>query len=97
MFSEDIEMERKVAKCKSTLLKELKDAYAQMQKDGDWDSFGKRVKGIYISYSTSNNEVFHRAMRDVLAGATWDAELFDVINNDYSKLNDNTSYHYRRT
>ena len=80
---DDIKMEREVAKCKATLLKELKAAYAQLQKDGNWEDFGQRVRGIYISYSTCDNEVFHRAMRDVLAGATRETLPDDLIAGNY--------------
>ena len=48
-----------------------------------WEDFGQRVRGIYISYSTCDNEVFHRAMRDVLAGATREALPDDLIAGNY--------------
>ena len=57
MFSEDYQKEQQVAKCKATLIKELKSVYSKLQKDGDWEAFGKRIKGIYISYSTCDNEI----------------------------------------
>ena len=46
MFVEDIKMEREVAKCKAKLVKELDSTYKQLEKDGDWEAFGKRIKGI---------------------------------------------------
>ena len=83
MFSKDFEMERKVAKCKATLVRELNAAYKQQQKDGDWEAFGERIKGIYISYSTCDNEIYHRAMRDVLAGSTKDSLNPEIISGNY--------------
>lgn len=82
-FFDDMKKEKKIARCKATLIKELKAAYAQLQKDGDWYAFGERIKGIYISYSTCDDVVHHKAMRDVLAGATREVLPVDVIAGNY--------------
>lgn len=83
MIIDDIQREKEIAKCKAQLIKELKAAYAKQQKDGDWVSFGERIKGIYISYSTCDNEIYHLAMRDVLAGAVKNGLDPEIISGNY--------------
>lgn len=75
---------------------------AQAILDGHWNETDYDINNKVVVFNGHFTEdlLFRPTQAthaDVLAGATWDAELYDVINNDYSKLNDNTSYHYRRT
>ncbi len=83
MAVEKIDEEKQIAQCKATLMKELKAVYKELQKDKDWEKFGKQVKNIYLSYTTCDNEVYHKAMRDVLAGAIREELPADLIEGNY--------------
>jgi len=83
MLKKDFEMERKIAKTKATIIKELNWAYKELKKDGDYQSFGRRIKGIYMSYAVCDSEISYKAMRDVLAGAAKDQLNEEIIRGNY--------------
>lgn len=83
MLNKNFEMERKIAKTKATIIKELNWAYKELKKNGDYESYGRRIKGIYLSYAICESETSYKAMRDVLAGAAKDQLNEEILRGNY--------------